>query len=60
MNLSPSSLKESSQIVIRLFHVNSSSKEKQLGDVVVAAKELITVASDPIRTLSLMNRCCRI
>jgi hypothetical protein len=46
-----SSLKESSEIEIRLFHISSSSKEKPLGAVVVSAKELIAVGSDPIRTL---------
>jgi hypothetical protein len=58
MNLLASSLKESSEIVIRLFHIDSSSKEKPLGAVIVAAKELVTVSSDPIRRLhqiSLIN-----
>jgi hypothetical protein len=55
VNLSSSSLKESSEIAIRLFHVSSSSKEKLIGAVVVAAKELINVTSDPIRTLCQMS-----
>jgi hypothetical protein len=46
-----SSLKESSEIEIRIVHVSSSSKEKPLGAVVVSAKELVAVANDPIRTL---------
>jgi hypothetical protein len=35
--------------MIHLFNVSSSSKEKQTGAVVVAAKELIGVASDPFK-----------
>jgi hypothetical protein len=50
LNLPLISLKESSEITIHLFHVDSSSKEQALGTVAVAAKELVTLSTDPIRT----------
>jgi hypothetical protein len=58
-NRSPSSLKESSEITIKLFHVKSASKEVLLGTAVIAVRDWLPHNNETICTfphISLRNR----